>query len=95
MTKTCEPQEGWDNFWKDILVLPDGSIDVEQLKKELADFSQLIRNVPEIYMTATGGMISNPLTTQDAVLSVIGDYLSETYDEGYEEGYKQAREEFE
>lgn len=63
------PQECWDRFWKGLLVLPDGSIDVEQLKKELVDFSVLIRNIPAVYMGVTGGMVSN-LDQQIAALEI-------------------------
>lgn len=88
MNKSFDPQERWDNFWKDILELPDGSIDVEQLKKELSDFSQLMYSVSIIMDEVTGGMVSNPLTDPDVVISLHNDYVNRMCEE-YVEDYKE------
>lgn len=88
MAKQETPQECWDRLWKEILVLPDGSVDVEQLKKELADFSVLIRNIPEVYMGVTGGMVSKPMTDPDVVLSLHSEYVNRMCEECVED-YKE------
>jgi hypothetical protein len=88
MTKIYEPQERWDNFWKEILILPDGSIDVEQLKKELCDFSVLINNIPKIFDAITGGMVSKPMTDPDVVISLHDDYVDRMVEQAVED-YKE------
>lgn len=71
-----DPEIEWTEFWRDI-VAPDGVLDVEQVKKELSDFSMLMHQVPTVYMHATGGMISYPHTMADSVCSAIDDHISE------------------
>ena len=50
---------------------------MEQMKKELADFSMLIGFVSEVYCALSNGKISNPLTCPDVVISVVEDTFAE------------------
>lgn len=54
----CDAEENWNTIWKDILQKSDGTIDIEQLKKELADFSDLIYRHACFVDYATGGVLS-------------------------------------
>lgn len=51
----------FDNFWKP-LVTTDGVWDLDQVKRELYDYSQLLHEVPLVYTEVTGNMISKPNT---------------------------------
>lgn len=63
----------WDNFWKEIVCNEDDTINVEQLKKELSDFSLLMHNVSIVYCHVTGNAISKPLTDPETVCAVSDD----------------------
>lgn len=69
-------QREFRDFWAPIL-LKDGVLDVEQMKKELADFSLLIGNVSKVYDHVTGNAISKPLTDPDVVCRVADDHFNE------------------
>lgn len=69
-----EVEEEYNNFWKEI-VEKDGFLDTEQVKKELYDFSRLLRNASVVYCEVTGGRMS--YTTYDArdVISEYNDHV--------------------
>jgi hypothetical protein len=69
MPKRTDPdvERVWREFWADI-VAPGGQLDLEQVKRELYDFSHLLDNVPKVYMAVTGGMVSKPNTDASAVI---------------------------
>jgi hypothetical protein len=56
---TTKIEENYQKIWKNI-VKKDGIIDLEQLKKELFDFSFMIKQVPLIYSKISKGLLSKP-----------------------------------
>jgi len=52
----------YDEFWRDIVERPDGTLDPDQVKKELHDFRFMIEQVPQVYSHVTDGRISKPNT---------------------------------
>ncbi len=62
-----EVETVWREFWLPI-VAPNGVVDMEQVKKELWDFKQLMGNAAKVYGHVTRSRISNPLTVPDAVI---------------------------
>lgn len=66
----------YDEFWKDIIENEDGSINLDQLKKELSDFKQLMTNIPKVYMHVTGGAISKVNTKPEAVCQLADEHYS-------------------
>lgn len=72
MRKQYDVEEEWE-FWKDIVCNEDGTINVEQLKKELCDFSVMIGEVPKVYSAVTGGRLSKQLYYADTVISVFNE----------------------
>lgn len=50
-------------------------LQVEQVKKELHDFTIMIQEVPKVYSHVTGGMVSKPLTYASAVNSAADDNM--------------------
>ncbi|WP_137009575.1 hypothetical protein [Aquitalea aquatilis] len=75
-----EVEREWNETWRDI-VAPNGTIDISQLKKELADYSMLLDAAPKVYMHVTGGKISKPNTLPEIVCSVADDYTTELFQE--------------
>ncbi len=63
-----ETQDEYDRFWKPIIE-KDGVIDLEQLKKELYDYSVVMECVAGVYCDLTGGHISKLMTSPDVVIA--------------------------
>jgi hypothetical protein len=57
----------FEEFWNPI-IMPDGDLNMDQLKRELHDYRTLIRNVSKVYDHVTGGYISKPMTNPDVVI---------------------------
>jgi hypothetical protein len=70
----------WRDFWKPI-VAPSGEVDLNLVKLELFDFSQLMADASEVYMHVTGGMISKVTTLPSEVISVADDHVNKLCDE--------------
>lgn len=75
-----DPEKNYNEFWKKILELPDGSIDKEQLKKELADFSWVLKQVPKVYDEVTGGLLSYATYPAETVLQAYKAHLEDMED---------------
>jgi hypothetical protein len=90
MDKEFDPETVWNEFWAGI-VMKDGQLDIEQVKKELCDFYMVMDFVPLVYCHVTGGQISKVTTTPEAVLAVAEDHIQRLIAEAVEE----AKEEWE
>jgi methionyl-tRNA formyltransferase len=71
-------EESW-KFWEPIVTKEDGSLDVEQVKKELHDFYIAMQEVPKVYCHITGNRLSKILYEASVVISAA--------DERYEDFY--------
>ena len=69
----CDYNEVYEVFWKDIVEDSDGNIDVEQVKKELADYKMILDEVPKVYDQLVG--LSKPHTRA----SIITDRVEERF----------------
>lgn len=80
---TQEEIKNYNSFWKDIIEKEDGTVDMEQLKKELYDYSMIIENCTKAYMEMTDGNISKPNTCFFEVKSIFEDKyaFAEDYNE--------------
>lgn len=65
-----ELEKVYQEFWKDIVENEDGTLNVEQVKKELADFRMVMDNCTSAYSEMTCGMISKPNTYFSEVLRI-------------------------
>ncbi len=63
----------WQEFWADIVCNEDGSINLEQVKKELCDFYTVMQEVPKVYSEITGGLLSYITYPAETVLMVYRD----------------------
>lgn len=91
MTVDPEVEQVYQEFWKDIICNEDGSINVEQLKKELYDCSRMMDNVPIVYSEVTGGTLSYPTYKAETVVNIFRekyydkawavDYLADDWDD--------------
>ncbi|MGI4862411.1 MAG: hypothetical protein ACRYFZ_00695 [Janthinobacterium lividum] len=64
-------QENWDEFWAELCLNPDGSANLDQIKRELSDFREIMDSVSEVYDHLTKGRISKPNTCAKAVIGEV------------------------
>lgn len=69
MRKEYDVEQEWE-FWKTIVCNEDGTINVEQLKKELRDYSFMLHEVPKVYIEVTGRTLSKPHYYAESVIKV-------------------------
>lgn len=78
--------EEFKTFWVPIIFDEEnGKLNLEQLKKELYDYSMLLENVPKVYCEVSGGKISKPNTDPNEVISAFNDLLNDAVDEAIKE----------
>lgn len=66
-------EEIYQEFWKSIIEDKDGNIDIEQVKKELADYKMLLEEVPKVYNELTG--FSKPHTRAEVIIDAINERM--------------------
>lgn len=81
--KNIDYRKIWNNFWKPIVCLESGEIDIEQIKKELCDFYIAIQEVPRVYCHITNDTLSKINYPSSVVIS--------KFEETQEENYRQRR----
>lgn len=79
MRREYDVEKEWE-FWQTIICNEDGTINVEQLKKELCDYSLMLGEVPYVYSEVTGGMLSKPHYYADSVIEVFNERYGEKAD---------------
>lgn len=84
MATADEVEKLYRDYWAPI-VEKGGALDIEQVKRELFDFYQMIERVPKVYTHVTGGLISKHLTDPDAVCGVADDHYEELTQEAIAE----------
>jgi hypothetical protein len=68
-------EKEYQEFWKGI-VEKDGVIDIEQIKKELFDFSKLMANASKVYEHVTGHQLSKINYDADVVIALAEDHYN-------------------
>lgn len=74
-------EENWQSFWKEIVCNEDGTVNIESVKKELADFSFILEQVPKVYCHITGSRMSKVMYHADTVIGVADQYFEEQLEE--------------
>ncbi len=83
-------EKDYQEFWKEIVENEDGTLDIEQVKKELSDFKYFIVNIPKSYDNITDGYISKHMTNIRHII----DRVNKRIEDSYNKGYNDALEEF-
>jgi hypothetical protein len=88
-----EAEAIWSDFWAPI-VIKDGVLDLDQVKKELADYHDIMGEVSEVYDHVTGGRISKINTLAFHVISAADELEAERTAEAIKDALpiKQIRE---
>lgn len=50
------------SFWAEIVCNPDGTLNMDAVQRELADYYFMLQEVPKVYDHVTGGAVSKPNT---------------------------------
>lgn len=74
-------EQVFDEFWREIVCNEDGTLNVDQVKRELHDFHTLIENVPKVYDHVSGGRISKPNTLAFEVISCFEEHVDRCVEE--------------
>lgn len=74
----------YNEFWKDIIEI-DGRVSLEQVKKELFDYRNILSEVSRVYDRITYGNISKPNTKAESVIAVVEDLQNESINEAVRE----------
>jgi hypothetical protein len=80
-------EQTWEEFWKDICTNKDGSINLDQVKRELHDYKRLLKNIPEVYCHVTGDSVSKPFADPKVVCDIADRYYQELYEDMYLDEY--------
>lgn len=73
-------EETFEEFWRDIVAHPDGTLDEDAVKRELHDYHNMLHNVPLVYDHVTNGLISKPNTLAHEVINAFDDYVMSQVD---------------
>jgi hypothetical protein len=79
----------WKEFWKPIVCKEDGTVNVDQLKKELADFYFIMTEAPKVYYHVTGGKLSKPMYPADTVCAEADEYYEEHWREVFADTWQE------
>ena len=71
-------QEEYEEFWKDIVENEDGTLNKDQVMRELSDYSMVMNNCTRAYYTMTNGRISKPNTMFFEVKNIFNDLYTDT-----------------
>lgn len=58
----CDYKQEYEEFWKNIVENEDGTLNKDQVMRELADYSMVMDNCARAYYTMTQGRISKQNT---------------------------------
>lgn len=75
---TGDPSD-WETIWAPILEKEDGSIDKEQLKKELMDYGMVLSSMNLVISNLTCGRLSKPNILPDTIISEAREALEEEF----------------
>lgn len=67
--------ETYDDFWKEIVENPDGTLNRDQVMRELHDYRVLLEEVPKVYDEVTGGRLSKPNTAACHVIDAVNERI--------------------
>lgn len=55
-------QKIFKDFWKELVCNQDGTLNMDAVQRELADYYFMPQEVPKVYDHVTGGVVSKPNT---------------------------------
>ncbi len=86
-------EKEYNRFWKAIVENEDGSLNKEQVMKELSDYTILIDNLTDLYCYISGNACSKVLVPAKTVLGLFETVLETSTDNAYHDGHKDGYDE--
>jgi hypothetical protein len=81
MKERKTPDEVWDGLFRDICTNADGSLNLDQIKKELSDFHFLMQEIPKVYIHITGGILSKIMYESGTVIGLADEHYQSLAEE--------------
>lgn len=78
-------EKEYELFWKSIVENEDGTLNLDQIKRELYDYGELMHAASTVYCEITNSRISKPNTDPYDVISVANDVINDMIDEAIKE----------
>lgn len=85
MNISKSPEDIWNEFWRSLCTKEDGLIDLEQIKKELADYYYILDQVPKVYEEVSGGTLSKPNYPATTVIKYYEDRVNDIVKDRFDE----------
>ena len=76
-------EKDWEEDWREIVTNPDGTLNLDQIKRELSDYGMVMDTAIEVYCEFTNGRISKPNTTAQAIIQTGNEAQNEMYSNIY------------
>lgn len=73
MSNNKNHEDIYQEFWKDIVEDSKGNMNIEQVKKELADYRILLKEVPKVYSELAG--FSKPHTRASVIIDAVNERM--------------------
>lgn len=70
-------KEIWEDYWRPFCTNEDGTLNLDQIQRELADYAFILEQVPSVYSEITGGTLSKPNYHAKTVIAVYEDNVNE------------------
>jgi len=81
----------YKEFWQNIVENKDGTLNKEQVMKELSDFSFILEQLPRIYMAVTGDKLSKTMYYANTIITCFEEHLNDVVEQAIED-YKEESE---
>lgn len=82
-------EKTYDEFWKPIIENADGTLNVDQIKRELFDAYVVMTEVGKAYDDVTGGRLSKPNTAAHHVVASVDERIEEAVREALVEAFRE------
>ena len=79
-------------FWDEIILSPDGTINIKQVYEELADFRYVMKQVPKVYCHITNDTLSKVMYPAETVIALADDVFDGTLAEAVALAKKELQE---
>lgn len=85
-------EKQWDEFWKDLLI-KNGKLDMDQIKREMFDFSNMMDSFGKVMDHVTGGMVSKPNTDPDVICGLADEHYEKWADDDFKDRFEEKLDE--
>lgn len=79
MNNKRDYQKEWEDFWKDICTDDNGNLNLDQVKRELSDYSFILEQLPTIYCHITGDTLSKPFYDAKTIINLADEHYQNHY----------------